>query len=129
MILDSTFVNDLVREKQAARDKLDAVIEADVPVALSAITVFEVGIGLRGAAAQYREKFNEQIDALVVLALSEPASRRALHIQRELLDRGEPIGARDVLIAGTAAESADPTVLTRNVDEFERVEAITVEPY
>lgn len=129
MILDSTFVNDVVREKQVALDKLDAVIEADIPVALSAITVFEVGVGLRGAAAQYRERFDEQIDALVVLALSEPISRRALRIQRELLDRGEPIGARDVLIAGTAAESADPTVLTRNVDEFERVDSITVEPY
>jgi tRNA(fMet)-specific endonuclease VapC len=129
MILDSTFVHDLVRKKQVAVDKLDAVIETDVPVALSAITVFEVGIGLRGGGAQYREQFNKHIDALVVLSLDESASRRALHIQRELLDRGEPIGARDVLIAGTAAESADPTVLTRNVDEFERVDSITVEPY
>lgn len=129
MLLDSTFVHDVIREKQTARDKLDTLIEANVPVALSTITVFEVGVGLRGSGAQYREQFNEHIDALVVLGLGESAARQALHIQRELLDRGEPIGARDVLIAGTAAESADPTVLTRNVDEFERVEAITVETY
>lgn len=129
MLLDSTFVHDLVREKQDAVDTLEAVIESDVPVAVSTITVFEVGVGLRGRGAQYREQFDEQIDKTVVLALTESAAQRALQIQRKLLDRGEPIGARDVLIAGTAAESADPTVLTRNVDEFERVGEIEVESY
>ena len=44
-------------------------------------------------------------------------------------DRGEPIGAVDVLIAGTAAEQNDSRVLTRNTGEFERVESISVESY
>jgi hypothetical protein len=33
------------------------------------------------------------------------------------------------MIAGTAAASLDPAVLTRNVDEFERVGSIDVETY
>lgn len=37
--------------------------------------------------------------------------------------------AVDVLIAGTALERADPRVLTRNVDEFDRVAELTVETY
>lgn len=52
-----------------------------------------------------------------------------MEIQRTLYDRGEPIGAVDALIAGTAATRPDSRVLTRNVDEFARVEAITVERY
>lgn len=38
-------------------------------------------------------------------------------------------GFGDVMIAGTAAANSDPTVLTRNVDEFERVEGIDIETY
>lgn len=129
MILDSTFVHDLVREEQVATDKLEDLIDAGTPVALSTVTVFEVGVGLRGAGAQYRQQFNSAVNALEVVPLGTTEARRALEIQRDLYDRGEAIGARDVLIAGTAAERADARVLTRNVDEFERVDAIEVESY
>ncbi|UOO95162.1 type II toxin-antitoxin system VapC family toxin [Halococcus dombrowskii] len=47
----------------------------------------------------------------------------------DLRDRGERIGAREMLIAGTALGSSDPRVFTRNVDEFERVEGLDVENY
>lgn len=129
MILDSTFVHDLVREKQIATDKLGDLIDAGTPVSLSAITVFEVGVGLRGAGAQYRQQFNSAVNALEVVPLGVSETRRALDIQLDLYDRGEAIGARDVLIAGTVAERADSRVLTRNTDEFARVDAIEVESY
>jgi len=129
MILDSTFIHDLVREKQAAINCLAELSEAGTRVALSTLTVFEVGVGLRGEGAQYRDQFEEHTDQLVVLPLAEGDARRALDVQQTLLDRGEPIGARDVLIAGTALGSADPRVLTRNVDEFDRVDGLTVETY
>lgn len=129
MILDSTFVNDMLREADDALDCLAELRDAETPVALSSLTVFEVGIGLRGESAQYRAQFDAQVDDLVIVPLGETATHRALTIQHDLLDHGQSIGTVDVLIAGTAAESADPRVLTRNVDEFERVDAIEVETY
>ena len=129
MILDSTFIHDLVREDDTAVEKLTELIDASTPVALSALTVFEVGVGLRGTAAENRQRFADVVDELEVIPLDSRNAQRALTIQRELYDRGEPIGAVDVLIAGTAAERVDATVLTRNVDEFKRVNAITVESY
>jgi tRNA(fMet)-specific endonuclease VapC len=129
VILDSTFIHDVIREDETALNRLAQLSEAGTRVALSALTVFEVGVGLRGEAAQYRESFNEQVGGLVVLPVGEADAHRALNIQHDLLDRGERIGARDVLIAGTALESADPRVLTRNVDEFDRVEDLNVESY
>lgn len=129
MILDSTFVNDVIREEDAAMNRLAELSEAGARVALSALTVFEVGIGLYGDAAQYREGFEEQVDGLAVVPVGERDARRAWAVQHDLLDRGERIGARDVLIAGTALESADPRVLTRNTDEFARVEGLAVESY
>lgn len=42
----------------------------------------------------------------------------------------EAIGsARDILITGTAVRSAVPQVLTRNVNEFARIEDLNVEIY
>lgn len=129
MILDSTFIHDLICEEQAAINCLAELSDAGTRVALSTLTVFEVGVGLRGESTQYRDRFEEHITDLVVLPLSEGDARRALDIQHTLLARGERIGARDVLIAGTAVGSADPRVLTRNVAEFDRVDGLTVETY
>jgi tRNA(fMet)-specific endonuclease VapC len=129
MILDSTFVHDVIHEDDAAVNRLTELSEAGTPVALSALTVFEVGVGLRGESAQYRERFDEQVEGLTVVPLGEGDARRAWDVQHDLLDRGERIGARDVLIAGTALGSSDPRVLTRNVGEFERIEGLDVVTY
>ena len=129
MILDSTFVHDVVHENDAAVNRLAELRDDGTPVALSALTVFEVGVGLRDETAQHRDRFDVQVEDLVVVPVGESIARRALNIQHDLLDRGERIGARDVLIAATAAGSGDPRVLTRNVDEFTRVKALGVETY
>jgi len=129
MLLDSTFLHDLVRADEEAVSRLDELITAKTPVAVSSLTVFEVGIGLRGAARQYRDQFQSTVDDIEEHPLGPAEARRALDIQRTLYERGEPIGAVDVLIAGTAAECDDSRVLTRNTDEFERVDPITVESY
>lgn len=129
MLLDSTFLHDLVRGEDDATQTLVTLIDAGTPVSLSALTVFEVGVGLRGEGERYREQFADIVGELDVVPLETGEARRALHIQRDLYDRGEAIGAVDVLIAGTALERADPRVLTRNVDEFDRVAELTVETY
>lgn len=128
MLLDSTFINDLVRGRAAADGVLDELIEVGTPVAMSSLTVFEVGVGLRGEAEQYRQRFSSVAREIEAVPLGAAAAHQALAIQRDLYDRGEPIGAVDVLIAGTAVERGED-VLTRNVDEFERVVGIEVETY
>lgn len=129
MLLDSTFLNDLVREEPAAVSRLDELIENATPVGVSSLTAFEVGVGLQGAATQYREQFHSTVDELDEHPLGPAEARQALTIQRRLYGRGEPIGAVDVLIAGTAAVRDDSRILTRNIDEFDRIEEITVESY
>lgn len=129
MLLDSTFIHDLVRGDDAAVTKLQELVADETPVTISPLTVYEVGIGLRGDAASLRERFQGVVDDLETAPLGVRQAERALAIQHRLLDRGERIGAVDVLLAGTAATLSDPRVLTRNVDEFERVDAIDVETY
>ena len=129
MLLDTTFISDLIRGTDAAVEKRDELKDSATPIALSALTVFEAGMGLRGVSNDAREQFDRTVGQLDVALFGEREARRAVAIQTELIDSGERIGSVDVLIAATAAESTDPTVLTRNVDEFERVEGIDVETY
>jgi predicted nucleic acid-binding protein len=129
VLLDSTFLHDLVRGEADADARLDELIAAGAPVAISALTVFEVGVGLRGAGEQYRDRFAAVVDELDVVAFEIAAAWRALRIQRDLYDAGEAIGTVDVLIAGTALERTDQRILTRNTDEFGRVDGLSVETY
>lgn len=126
MLLDTTFLIDLLDQLDAAEDALTGFIEGETPVAVSPLTVYEAGLGLR--ESEYA-RFDEILAEMVVLPLGRIESHRALSIQRTLGDRGKPIGDIDSLIAATAVESADPRVLTRNVDEFARVGDLDVETY
>jgi predicted nucleic acid-binding protein len=128
VLLDSSFLHDLVREDSAAVERLEGLIDERVDVAVSTLTVFEVGIGLRGDAERYHEPYYEALDTVERVPLGDREARTAVRIQHRLLDRGERIGAVDVLIAGTAV-ARDVPVLTRNADEFERVEELAVETY
>ena len=128
MILDSTFINSLVRDDPAATETLEQLIDAGTPVAFSALTVFEVEVGLRGAAARHRDRFENVVNRIDVVPLTRDVAHRAAAIQQNLYDRGDPIGAVDVLIAATALERGEE-VLTRNTDEFRRVDGLTVETY
>jgi predicted nucleic acid-binding protein len=129
MLLDSTFLNDLVREDPAATETLEQLIADRTHVAISPLTVFEVGIGLRGEAKKHRSTFNEFVEAIEIAPFTLREAWRALDIQYDLHEEGEPIGAVDALIAGTAVTRRDTRVLTRNVDEFQRVSGLTVETY
>lgn len=128
MILDSTLINTLARDDPTAAETLEELIDTGTPVAFSALTVFEVEVGLRGVAAQHRDRFENVVNRIDVVPLTRDVAHRAAAIQRDLYDHGEPIGVVDVLIAATALER-DESVLTRNVDEFRRVDGLDVETY
>lgn len=128
MILDSTFINDLVRGRTDADEKLDDLIDSKTPIVMSALTVFEVGIGLRSEAEKHQQHFDATVNRIEVVPLGVAESHTAVSIQHNLLDRGEQIGEVDVLIAGTAVERGED-VLTRNVDEFVRVKGLDVVTY
>ena len=127
MLLDSSFLIDLLDEDPGAIAKLDELEDEQTPVGIPALVVTEVGVGLDIVREQ--QLFDDMIASVPVLPFDRAASTRAVEIQQGLQAAGKGIGAVDVMIAGTAAESSDATVLTRNVDEFARVEAIEVETY
>lgn len=122
VLLDSCFLMDLFAEDPAAISKLDEFDWQSASV--STLTVSEVGFGLSDSD---RERFEEIVKRVDVVPYGLAESRRAMQEQRDLRERGQQIGAIDVMIAATAIEVNKP-VVTRNVGEFRRTNA-PVTPY
>lgn len=122
VLLDSCYLIDLFAEDDAAIAKLDEFDWRDASV--STLTVTEVG---RGLSEPRRERFESIVERVDILPYGFVEARRAIDEHRRLEREGQPIGAVDAMIAGTAIEANKP-VLTRNVSEFRRTRA-SVTPY
>jgi predicted nucleic acid-binding protein len=107
------------------------------PLYASEISVFELYVGLfRISAAKGKSRLKkrtqelEQVLALVdVLPFDRLASIESARVFADLINRGIPIDARDVMIAGTALSKGITRLLTRNTRHFRRIPSLTVESY
>lgn len=61
-----------------------------------------------------------------VVPLEAAAAEKAGDLLARLESRGTPIGLEDVLIGSTALANG-LTIVTRNVDHFERIEGLVIE--
>ncbi|WP_137288522.1 type II toxin-antitoxin system VapC family toxin [Natronorubrum halophilum] len=122
VLLDSCFLIDLFAEDAAAIAKLDEFGWHEASI--STLSVSEVGFGLSDGD---RERFETIVQRVDVLPYGLAESQRAMAEQHLLRKQGTQIGAIDVMIAATAVE-ANKSVVTRNIDEFQRTRA-SVTPY
>jgi len=70
----------------------------------------------------------EFLDRLVSLDFDDRAAEVSGHVRADLAAKGTPIGPYDLQIAAIALAN-DLTLVTRNVDEFRRVEGLKVEDW
>lgn len=124
MILDASFLIDLVAEDPGAVAKLDEIEDRPISVPTLAYTAVGVGIDPETAAGQRFEAVMERVN---LVPYDAEAARRAVDVQRHLFARGEQIGAIDVMITGIALARDEP-VVTCNASEFSRT-PVRVAPY
>ena len=128
-LLDTCTVSDFVK----GQTNVIARVKATSPqlIAVSALTRMEVDYGLALNAARAKQ-LGPILDAffasIVTLPFDEAEAKAAAAISAALKTRGQPIGAYDVLIAGTAL-ARGLIVVTANVGEFERVSGLLVEDW
>lgn len=127
-LIDSAVLIAAERER-ISLDKLTADL-ADHPLAISAITASELLHGVhRAKEVSTRHKRAAFVDYLLNLFPVIPVDLEVARIHAVLwaglAERGEQIGAHDLLIAATA-RSLDYGVVTFNVREFERIADLTV---
>ncbi len=128
-LLDTCTVSDFVK----GQPNVMARIKATAPnlITVSALTRMEVDYGLALNAERAR-KLAPVLDAffstIVTLPFDEADAQAAAAIRAALKTKGQPIGAYDVLIAGTAL-ARGLVVVTSNVGEFNRVSGLQVEDW
>ena len=130
MILDTTFIIDLMRDDSGAVDAAESLETGLVQQRLSSMTVFELYYGIEKSmdSAQERRRVTSIIETKPIYPADGAVMRKAGRLHGRLSARGEPIGEGDSIVAATAIVTEEP-VLTRNVAHFERVEGIDVQSY
>ncbi len=119
-LIDTDWVADWLAGKPAAVDLLTPL--ADQGLAISIITFGEIYEGIYFATdpAKAEAGFRNFLREVRVLPLSRSTMKRFARIRGELRRSGQIIGDPDILIGATAL-SHDLTLLTRNVNHFERI--------
>jgi len=129
LITDTSFIIDLIRNKQFAIDKVIELKKKNIPLYITAITVFELMQGNKDIAnADKMKKLEELFDTLGIYSFDIQSAKISGKILRELIDEGMIIESEDAMIAGIAIKNSQ-SLLTRNVKHFQRIKGLTVETY
>jgi tRNA(fMet)-specific endonuclease VapC len=114
LLLDTTFLIDAERDEVG----LDLAIEDDDDVAIAAISVAELTVGVRLSTGKRRRERQAFVDELVTFVPILPYDQDVADAHADLLvavrKAGRPRGAHDLIIAATARAagrevvSADP---------------------
>jgi tRNA(fMet)-specific endonuclease VapC len=128
-LLDTCTVSDFVK----GHPNVLARLKATPPnlIVVSALTRMEVDYGL-ALNTERAKKLAPRLDAffstIATLPFDEADAQAAAAIRATLKTRGQPIGAYDVLIAGTGV-ARGLVVVTSNVGEFKRVSGLQIEDW
>jgi predicted nucleic acid-binding protein len=129
VLLDTSFLIDLMNGDEGAIETAREMEQNLVQQRLSSMTLFELTYGIARATESETER--ENVEQVLASKPVQPADtavmRTAGRLAGELQNDGTPIGDGDVIIGATADVVGEP-VLTRNVEDFERLD-VPVETY
>lgn len=130
MILDTTVLVDLLRHHEPARERVEALEERGDLLWIPVPAVFELFEGIEHAdrPEDERSQVEEVLDSYTLLEFASHHAQRAGTVSGRLIRRGRMLDPIDVQIAGMALAERQP-VLTRDLDDFERVTDLEVETY
>ena len=97
---------------------------------IPSIVVYELQVGIaKSNSPQKREK---QLDTLLeqvnIVSFGRKEAKVSATIRARLEKKGTPIGAIDILIAGSA-KAHNLTLVTHNIKEFKRVDGLILEDW
>jgi predicted nucleic acid-binding protein len=101
--LDSSAIIDML---QGVEETVDYVEDRGEPYLTSSLCVYEVLEGRLGAGTTDVQAVRQDFDGVHSLALTEEVSLEAARLQDELLDDGERMATRDLLVAATATATS-----------------------
>jgi tRNA(fMet)-specific endonuclease VapC len=124
LLFDTTF---LIDAERGAAD-LDDLIGDDDDVAIAAITLAELTVGVQLAAARRRSRRQSYVDEIAasipILPYDKPVALQHADLLVAVRRAGRPRGAHDLIIAATAA-TAGRTVVSADRRAFDGLPGVT----
>jgi predicted nucleic acid-binding protein len=130
VLLDTSFLTDLMDGDEAAVEKARELESQLVQQRLSSMTLFELyyGVARSDQSEAERERIENVLASKPVYPADTAVMRKAGRLAGELANGGRPVDDGDVII-GATADIVDEPVLTRNVEDFERLHGVDIETY
>lgn len=128
MILDTTFLIDVLKGVPTAAKKAEQLDKINMPALTTSVTVFELWQGVHDASKKEKERVLELLKGYGLYPLDFESAQYAGEIFDTLCRHGLEIDTEDCMIAGIARAHNEP-VLTRNVAHFSRISGLRVEKY
>lgn len=123
--LDTDIVIDYLKQTGETDDLVEKLYIRFDEIALTAITVYELLLGVEYLGGKNRSEVEAIIESSLVLPLSEQASREAARISAELKRSGSRIGIADELIAAIC-RTFGIRLLAKNVRHFRRIDGLQI---
>ena len=130
MILDTTFLIDLMKKDPPAVRRLKEIERDRIKQNIASPTLYElyVGITLSTKPEEEKRKVLDTLTAMNILELTAESAAKAGDVQGKLIKEGKMIDPEDAMIAGTALHNSE-IVLTKNVEHFSRIRDLKIETY
>jgi tRNA(fMet)-specific endonuclease VapC len=125
-MLDTNIVSDMIRNPAGKIASRIAEVGED-NLCLSIITAAELRYGAaKNGSVRLLARVEAVLARVPILPLGVPADTAYGDIRASLEATGQPVGPNDLLIAAHAC-SLGAVVVTANVNEFRRIQGLTVE--
>ena len=130
MILDTSFIIDIMKNDKKAIDKLEILIKSNETLMITAPSIFELFSGFARSSKPVDEK-NKILKVLrgqLIVHLDNDSAEKAGEIDGTLVREGKMIGPIDCMISGIALIKKEK-VLTRNAKDFSKIKDLEIETY
>lgn len=134
MIVDTSFVLDIIDDVDAALTKEQELESESVPLVIPSMTVLElyIGVGKVANTREERQKVDAVLNSYPQVDMTPSISRRAGRLLGERMadtdeDEGPGIGKGDAAIAATALERDEPVLAGDR--HFGNIPGVTHEAY
>lgn len=129
MILDTTFIIDLLHKEAGAVKKAEELDKKTISVFTTAVSVFEIWQGIEDLKDKNRlEKINILLSSIGLINLDIESAKEGGKLHAELYSAGTPIEPEDSMIAGICLKNNE-TLLTRNIKHFSKIKNLKIEQY
>ncbi len=130
MILDTTFIIDLMDQLPSAVRKQEELRQRRENLYITTPTVMELwsGVVQSSRPEQEKRKVVEVVESQLILDFDKASAEEAGKIDGTLYKEGVPIEPTDCMIAGIAQYHQE-ILLTKNLKHFTRIKGLGIETY